>query len=426
MTATRRSVLLGSAALASGRVATGASPSEAKEAKMPGLVRIVAGGQTGVDQAALTAALRIEVACGGWCPPGRVCDYGRIPDYFPLQETPYERSTEAPPDVARSLRTQWNVRDSDGTLILLLSGLNEADAGTQWTASCAKRYGRPVLVCDPRASDSVDKIISWLEEWQVRTLNMAGPKEADAPGIGGWSHNLLQQVFPATLAARPVAIDVLIAPDAMTVGKARELNRIILDYTNGASFALDDVRVPHVTLAQLFVNANDLGKLCDNLKATVKEVAPDLGKIRIEPDHGKPYAVSTPSEGTQAGPVLLQFEKDGLQRLHDRVTQTVLPYRSTTVGTDGAFAKNSQQPTISPSTIKYVAQFLDPDKRHSGPNYAPHITLGMAPKAFESQFSKLAPPDAMRAAGIAVYQLGDLGTAQRELCVVAGTGYVRP
>src|SRR5262249_20137195 len=75
----------------------------------PLIARLVSGGQTGVDRAALDAALEVGVPCGGWCPKGRKAEDGRIDDRYPLCETP---------SAAYSQRTRWNVRDSDGTLVL--------------------------------------------------------------------------------------------------------------------------------------------------------------------------------------------------------------------------------------------------------------------------------------------------------------------
>src|SRR5436305_1193025 len=70
---------------------------------------IFSGGQTGVDRAALDVALELGIPCSGWCPRGRRAEDGTIPPRYPLQET---RSLAYP------VRTRWNVRDSDGTLIL--------------------------------------------------------------------------------------------------------------------------------------------------------------------------------------------------------------------------------------------------------------------------------------------------------------------
>jgi len=83
------------------------------------LRKVVSGGQTGVDQAGLRAASRASIKTGGWCPPGCKSLDGDVPSVFKLKAVPEERSVQAP-EVARSLRTEWNVRDSDATLILAL------------------------------------------------------------------------------------------------------------------------------------------------------------------------------------------------------------------------------------------------------------------------------------------------------------------
>ena len=86
------------------------------------MIAIVSGGQTGVDQAALRAAQALGLRGGGWCPPGRACESGTIPVQFEMIETPSERSALAP-EVARSQRTEWNVRDADATLIVAPGGV---------------------------------------------------------------------------------------------------------------------------------------------------------------------------------------------------------------------------------------------------------------------------------------------------------------
>ncbi|HLF11639.1 MAG TPA: putative molybdenum carrier protein, partial [Gammaproteobacteria bacterium] len=88
-------------------------------------LRIVTGGQTGVDRAALDAALELGLACGGWCPKGRWAEDGEIPPRYPLKET---TST----DPAR--RTRANVRDADATLVLTDG---EPTGGTRLTMSVA-------------------------------------------------------------------------------------------------------------------------------------------------------------------------------------------------------------------------------------------------------------------------------------------------
>src|ERR1700730_12095061 len=96
--------------------------------------KIISGGQTGVDRAALDVALTLGIACGGWCPRGRRAEDGQIPPEYPLPETPTDESPR---------RTEWNVRDSDGTLILTRGA---PDRGTALTAKLANRQAKPLYV----------------------------------------------------------------------------------------------------------------------------------------------------------------------------------------------------------------------------------------------------------------------------------------
>jgi hypothetical protein len=157
------------------------------------LTRVISGGQTGVDQAALRAARDSGISIGGWCPPGRACEDGVIPPEFPLRETPQDRSPDAP-DVPRSQRTQWNVRDADATLILRAPHAG-TDPGTELTMRFAAHYGRPLLACDVANTNARGQIVEWLREHAVRTLNVAGPSERAAPGIRDAAYTLLRAVF---------------------------------------------------------------------------------------------------------------------------------------------------------------------------------------------------------------------------------------
>lgn len=133
--------------------------------------KIVSGGQTGVDRAALDAALELGMALGGWCPRGRRAENGEIDGRYPLTETPSSGYGQ---------RTEWNVRDSDATLILCPGS---PSGGTRLTAQLAKRYERQLLVLDLDSGPDPERAGAWLREHRVKVLNVAGPREEGSPGV---------------------------------------------------------------------------------------------------------------------------------------------------------------------------------------------------------------------------------------------------
>jgi hypothetical protein len=145
--------------------------------------KVVSGGQTGVDRAALDVALDLGLPCGGWCPRGRRAEDGPIAARYPLTETPWDGYPQ---------RTEWNVRDSDGTLILTRG---EPDRGTALTAELARRYGRLCLVIDLGASPDPEEVLAWARAHRVRILNVAGPRESSCPGIHGAAAAFLRRVL---------------------------------------------------------------------------------------------------------------------------------------------------------------------------------------------------------------------------------------
>lgn len=147
---------------------------------------VVSGGQTGVDRAALDAALAVGMACGGWCPRGRRAEDGEIADHYPLRETPSPRYIE---------RTGRNVRDSDGTLVL---AWGEPTGGTRTTIRAARSIGRPCLqvdLADDAAETDVDRILSWVADNDVRVVNVAGPRESSRPGVYDRARVLIDAVL---------------------------------------------------------------------------------------------------------------------------------------------------------------------------------------------------------------------------------------
>ena len=155
--------------------------------------KVISGGQTGIDRAALKVAYTLGIETGGWCPPGKLAEDGRIPIQFSLVETPEERSKHAP-DIPRSLRTEWNVRDSDATLILW-PAKTDKDPGTEWTFICCKTHQKPVLVVDPFRYQDLKKVTFWLNVCAPQILNIAGPSESSCPGIEGQGIEFLKKVW---------------------------------------------------------------------------------------------------------------------------------------------------------------------------------------------------------------------------------------
>lgn len=143
------------------------------------LDKIVSGGQTGVDRAALDTAWAYDVPVGGWCPRGRRAEDGRIPERYPLRETPTAEYEQ---------RTAWNVRDSDGTLIVTDGTLA---GGTALTKQEAEQQGRPVLHVRTDDPVPVDMIRGWGDTNDVRVLNVAGPRASEVEGIYERSRRLL-------------------------------------------------------------------------------------------------------------------------------------------------------------------------------------------------------------------------------------------
>lgn len=135
-------------------------------------MKIVSGGQTGVDRAALDVALKRGIDCNGWCPEGRLDESGWIPERYPVKELPNGGFAE---------RTSANVRDSDGTVIFHCGPLG---GGTELTMQCCAEYKRPRLLLNAEIIaplEAANVIQYFVEKLNIETLNIAGPRESEWP-----------------------------------------------------------------------------------------------------------------------------------------------------------------------------------------------------------------------------------------------------
>jgi len=135
-------------------------------------LKIISGGQTGVDRAALDAALRHGINCGGWCPAGRLDEFGKIPDYYPIQELKDGGFTE---------RTLQNVKDSDGTVVIYPGQLR---GGTEQTVRFCSELQRPYQLIDAlkiSADGALKLICDFVHRNNIGVLNVAGPRQSEWP-----------------------------------------------------------------------------------------------------------------------------------------------------------------------------------------------------------------------------------------------------
>ncbi len=155
------------------------------------VVKIISGGQTGTDQAALQAAIDKGIEHGGWCPPGRLAENGEIPQSYDLKETPEDRHSYAP-RIPCSQRTIWNVRDADALLVFLPQ--NKFDVGTQLSIHVSKKIKKEYFIIDPDNEHAREDIRKWLDTIEGEVLNVSGPSENKFPGIYKKVYKLISEL----------------------------------------------------------------------------------------------------------------------------------------------------------------------------------------------------------------------------------------
>jgi hypothetical protein len=150
------------------------------------LERIVSGGQTGADQAALDVAIELGIPHGGWVPKGRKTERGPLPAKYRLKEMP----TGSYPK-----RTEQNVIDSEGTLIISHGELSE---GSDYTRKMAIKHGKPWIHIDANkhpVDAAVERIRTWISGNDIELLNVAGPPGSKDPQIYTATKRILKAVM---------------------------------------------------------------------------------------------------------------------------------------------------------------------------------------------------------------------------------------
>lgn len=153
-------------------------------------MKIISGGQTGVDRAALDAALAAEVEVGGWCPEGRLAEDGPIPASYPLEVLPGAGYTQ---------RTRQNVIDSDGTAIIYFG---RPTGGTANTIEFCRAENKPHLLIDGEllsefaACTSAGKFVA---NYSIEVLNVAGPRASGHPEAYSYAFGIVSRLLAATV-----------------------------------------------------------------------------------------------------------------------------------------------------------------------------------------------------------------------------------
>lgn len=171
-------------------------------------LRLRSGGQSGVDRAALDFAVAQGISYGGWCPAG-----GRAED-FPTAPGLLERYPELTPTPSPDARqrTAWNVRDADVTVVVTPDGSASRSPGTEFTVVCARLiFDKPVRDVALSDVDAAPSLRAWLED-ALRSagaggldVNLAGPRESEAPGIHRRTRALLERAWPRPSARAPAS-----------------------------------------------------------------------------------------------------------------------------------------------------------------------------------------------------------------------------
>ena len=152
------------------------------------VLKLVSGGQTGADRAALDFAITHQIPHGGWCPAGRLAEDGQIPARYRLTETPAADYSQ---------RTEWNVRDSDATVVFSIEPM--VTGGTKETIALAKARQKPLLHLWRNGGPAPPEreLLRFIKDNHIRTLNLAGPRLSTEPRVAAFVREVLEKAWVA-------------------------------------------------------------------------------------------------------------------------------------------------------------------------------------------------------------------------------------
>jgi hypothetical protein len=169
------------------------------------VTKIISGGETGVDRAALDWAIMHGVPHGGYCPRGRRAEDGETPPNYQLTELPGASYLEP---------TRRNVLESDGTL--LITAGDSLRGGSALPAVFCRQHGKPLLHIKSSEPTGADRLASFVEDYQISVLNVAGPRASSASGMESVVHSILDdslQIFLLPCETRPSKDHTLLATE---------------------------------------------------------------------------------------------------------------------------------------------------------------------------------------------------------------------
>lgn len=201
-----------------------------------------------------------------------------------------------------------------------------------------------------------------------------------------------------------VAINVLLRPDHGMSARAQEINRMLRE-NYAVGFALDASHVPHISILHRYVRAKDLPEIY----AAVERVAAKHPLI------GQQLTVKglehTPWQGHQVTTINVEKTTE-LEAMQSALVAALLPY-AVESGDSNAFLTSSEEPQVGQQTIDYVKTFVD---KQTGDRFKPHITVGISDaETADKVAAQPVEPMKFKVASVAIYQLGDVGTARQEL-----------